>query len=145
MIVFDLKCAGGHVFEAWFGSSGDFEAQQARGLVACPLCGADRVETAVMAPAVAAKGNRATLPGDSVATGGGGAPSLAKLLAMQRAMEAQSEWVGERFAAEARAMHEAGEVRAVHGEATLAEAKALAADGVPVMPLPFTPLAKSDA
>lgn len=151
MIVFDLKCAHGHVFEAWFGSTGDFEAQQARGLVACPLCGVDRVEKAVMAPAVAAKGNRATPPGDKVAAGekgaagADGAAALAKLLAMQRAMEAQSEWVGGRFAAEARAMHEAGEVRAVHGEATLAEAKALAADGVPVMPLPFTPLAKSDA
>lgn len=108
MIVFDLKCAGGHVFEAWFGSSGDFEAQQARGLVACPLCGADKVEKAVMAPAVAAKGNRTSGPGDTVLAGGDNAPALAKLLAMQRAMEAQSEWVGGRFAAEARAMHKAG-------------------------------------
>ena len=34
MIVFDLKCSNqGHVFEAWFGSSGDYEAQQARGLI----------------------------------------------------------------------------------------------------------------
>lgn len=138
MIVFDLKCSDGHVFEAWFGSSGDFEAQQARELVACPLCGVQAVEKAVMAPAVAAKGNRAA----SVETKTG---DMAQIMAMQRAMEARSEWVGGRFAAEARALHEAGDTRAVHGEATIEEAKALVAEGVPVLPLPFTPLAKSDA
>ncbi|MBC8095157.1 MAG: DUF1178 family protein [Akkermansiaceae bacterium] len=36
MIIFDLKCAPlGHVFEAWFASSEDYEAQAARGLVVC--------------------------------------------------------------------------------------------------------------
>lgn len=138
MIVFDLKCAGDHVFEAWFGSTGDFEAQRERGLVACPLCGVQAVEKAVMAPAVAAKGNR-SVPSEARSR------DMTQLLTMQRAMEAKSEWVGGRFATEARALHEAGDVRAVHGEATLAEAQALVADGVPVLPLPFTPLAKSDA
>ena len=29
MIIFDLRCApGGHVFEAWFGSGEDYEAQK---------------------------------------------------------------------------------------------------------------------
>ncbi|HVJ02972.1 MAG TPA: DUF1178 family protein, partial [Sphingomonas sp.] len=28
MIVFDLKCGAGHVFEAWFGSSAAYEAQR---------------------------------------------------------------------------------------------------------------------
>ena len=55
MIVFDLRCSPeGHVFEAWFGSSDDYDSQQARGLVQCPLCGAGEVEKAVMAPRVAA-------------------------------------------------------------------------------------------
>ena len=139
MIVFDLKCAGGHVFEAWFGSSEDYEGQSARGLVACPLCGDADVSKAVMAPAVAAKGNRRS----------GEMPVMAdasvRLLAMQRAMEAQSDWVGRHFADEARALHESGAMRPIHGEATLAEARALVEDGVPIMPLPFTPLAKSDA
>jgi hypothetical protein len=39
MIVFDLRCGAGHVFEAWFGSNADWEAQRASGQVACPLCG----------------------------------------------------------------------------------------------------------
>ena len=60
MIIFDLKCAPqGHVFEAWFGSSDDYEAQSARGLVACPICGAGEVgEGADGARASAAKGNQ---------------------------------------------------------------------------------------
>ena len=47
MIVFDLKCSPqGHVFEAWFGSTEDYESQRARGLVACPLCETLSVEKA---------------------------------------------------------------------------------------------------
>ena len=59
MIVFDLRCGAGHVFETWFGTSEDYEDQRGRGLVICPLCGDTQVGKAVMAPAVAAKGNQA--------------------------------------------------------------------------------------
>jgi hypothetical protein len=49
-----------------------------------------------------------------------------------------SRWVGDRFAETARAMH-SGEIEPeqVHGQATLADAKALADEGVPVAPLPL--------
>ncbi|MGE0180398.1 MAG: DUF1178 family protein [Sphingomonas sp.] len=131
MIVFDLVCEDkGHVFEAWFGSSADYEAQRARGLVSCPICGA-AADKAPMAPRVAAKGNSA--------------PSAAEVKAMmeglasaQKHMLANSEHVGDRFPDEARAIHLGEtEARAIHGRATLAEAKDLADEGVPVAPLPF--------
>ena len=142
MIIFDLKCApAGHVFEAWFGSSEDYETQRARGLVSCPLCGAGEVEKAVMAPNVAPKGNR---------SGGAPAPELfsgepesvkamlAAAAALQRRMLENSESVGDRFADEARAIHLGeAEARAIHGRATRAEAAALIGEGVPVAPLPF--------
>jgi hypothetical protein len=132
MIVFDLACGGGHVFEAWFGSSGDFERQCDNGLIACPLCDDTRIAKALMAPAVAAKGNRRA---DTNA-----------LLHAQRAFEAGSDYVGGDFAARARALHDdPAAVRPIHGEATLAEAAALHADGIPVLPLPFRPLARADA
>ena len=38
MISFDLKCGLGHVFEAWFKSSGAYEEQRNSGLIGCPLC-----------------------------------------------------------------------------------------------------------
>ena len=45
MIVFDLRCdPQGHVFEAWFGSTSDYEDQRERGLVSCPLCGSEQVD-----------------------------------------------------------------------------------------------------
>lgn len=142
MIVFDLKCGHGHVFEAWFGSSEDYDVQLARGLVNCPLCGAQDIQKAVMAPAIAAKANQREIRN---AAAGRETADMATLLAAQRALEAQSDWVGPRFATEARARHEAGNARPVHGEASLSEVKSLLEDGVSVVPLPFSPLAKSDA
>ena len=50
MIVFDLKCSAGHRFEAWFRDSDTFTAQAAAGEVACPVCGDQKVEKALMAP-----------------------------------------------------------------------------------------------
>ncbi len=133
MIVFDLRCGAGHVFEAWFGSSADWEVQRDAGQVACPLCGDGTVVKAAMAPAVPAKGNAR----------GDGAPAAIK--AAIRALAAEqaralkgSTWVGDQFATRARSMHAGAEAHAtIHGQATLADAKALVADGVPVAPLPL--------
>lgn len=139
MIVFDLVCTGAHRFEAWFGSGSDFDDQKARGLLSCPFCGSTQVDKAAMAPAVPAKSNQATRaarPNDDPA---------ARLLALQRALEDQSDYVGSRFAEEARAIHAAGEQRCIHGEASLADVKSLHDDGIPLLPLPFRPRAGSDA
>jgi hypothetical protein len=143
VIIFDLRCAPqGHVFEGWFGSSADYEEQQARGLVSCPICGSLEVAKAVMAPAVGAKGNRSAPSAGGPDLFSGDPESvktmLAALAAEQKRMLAASEHVGERFAAEARAIHLGdSEARAIHGRATRAEAESLIEDGVPVAPLPF--------
>ncbi|MEM8800137.1 MAG: DUF1178 family protein [Pseudomonadota bacterium] len=56
MIVFDLKCGDGHVFEGWFRSSSDFEDQRERGLLVCPSCGKGEIIKAPMAPRIAKHG-----------------------------------------------------------------------------------------
>ncbi len=161
MIVFDLKCSHAHIFEAWFGSSADYEGQNERGLIACPACGDTGITKAVMAPAVAAKGNRAgnrgtggstTASADDdcaaalTATPAARDDGFGALLAAQRRMEAASDYVGSNFAARARAIHEGTEAAAgIYGEATGAEAAALIRDGIAVLPLPFRPLIRSDA
>lgn len=154
MIVFDLQCGdGGHVFEAWFGSTADYEAQRARGLVECPICGSAAIDKAVMAPRVGAKGNSRSnirLPdapshSDAPVPMASGETSAAAMKAMLRALaEAQkkalegSDYVGHRFAEEARAIHEGdSEDRAIHGQATPEEARALIEDGIQVAPLPL--------
>jgi hypothetical protein len=134
MIVFDLKCsAQGHVFEAWFGSNEDFEDQQARGLVSCPVCGGADVAKAPMAPRVAAKGNRSNDPSPAAMK-----KMLAEMAGLQKKMLENSEHVGDRFPDEARAIHLGeAEARAIHGRATREDAQSLADDGIPVAPLPF--------
>jgi hypothetical protein len=122
MIVFDLQCAAGcGAFEAWFRSSDDYAEQLAGGLVECPVCESTDIGKAPMAPRVPRKGL--------------GNP-LAKLAAMQAELLKDSRWVGDNFVETARAMH-CGEIVAeqVHGNATVEQAKSLAEEGVPVVPL----------
>ncbi len=145
MIVFDLQCAdSGHVFEAWFGSSADYEEQCERGLVECPICGSKAVGKAVMAPAVSAKGNRqsersAVLPVTNSASDPARMKELLGKLAKEQARALEnSDYVGKQFASEARAMHEGEQdERPIHGEASLEQAQSLFEDGVPVAPLPL--------
>lgn len=141
MIVFDLQCNAGHVFEIWFGSSQDYEAQKARGLIACPYCGGTDVKKAVMAPRVAAKRNRESDgPQQALALqeAGGVKEMLAALAVAQRKLLEKSTYVGGRFAEEARAIHHGEkDERPIHGKASPQEARQLMEEGVPVAPLPF--------
>ncbi len=152
MIVFDLRCPQSHVFEAWFGSGAAYEDQRARGLLACPVCGDAEIVKAAMAPNVGAKGNtRAAIVAtpQSAPSQTDAPPSPEALKAALHALAtaqaqalAKSQWVGRAFADTARAMHE-GQVASapIHGETTIAEAKALIDEGVPVaaLPLPIVP------
>jgi hypothetical protein len=151
MIVFDLACTLGHRFEGWFGSSADYEDQRARGLLACPTCGLSDVTKAPMAPAVPAKGNTKgeVLPADTRPMANTPMPpevqqALRQLAKAQAEALKNSTWVGDRFAEETRKMHYGERDEApIHGQASLAEAKALIEEGVPVAPLPF-PVAPPD-
>ena len=152
MIVFDLCCAaGGHRFEAWFASSDSFADQQARGLIACPVCGDAEVKKAVMAPRVGAKSNQAApVPAAPPANAAEPSPELvrkllAEIAAKQAEMLPQSRWVGRDFAAAARAMHEGRAAEdLIHGQASPQEAQALHDDGIAAMPL-LVPIAPPDA
>lgn len=153
MIVFDLQCTHGHKFEAWFGSSRDYEDQQLRGLVSCPLCNDPIVEKAVMAPAVGAKGNQRDVRAPVADAGGKMARSVATMDAADQArledvlhqlaeVQAQllekSAWVGDGFADKARAMHYGDAPHeSIHGTTNLEEAQALLEEGIAVAPLPI--------
>ena len=106
MIVFDLRCEdSGDIFEAWFESGADYERQRARGLVQCPVCQSQQVTKAPMAPRVPAKSSAET--------------ALARVAALQSEMLKNSEWVGDRFADEARAIHTGdSKARPVHASAS---------------------------
>jgi hypothetical protein len=138
MIRYALKCDRDHGFESWFKSAGAYDALKSAGQVVCPECGSASVEKALMAPAVPAKSAQTALSAPA-------SKKEAALAELRRHVEANSEYVGMNFAAEARKMHDGQtEARSIYGEARLDEAKRLIEDGVPVAPLPFTPREKTN-
>lgn len=142
MIVFDLRCAGAHVFEAWFGSSAAYEDQRARGLLSCPMCGDVDIAKAAMAPSVPTKGNARSPSTDVPPSPAAVKAALTTLARAQTELLAKSQWVGRSFADRARAMHHGEEPAGpIHGQATLSEAKALVEDGIGIaaLPLPVVP------
>ncbi|WP_133365405.1 DUF1178 family protein [Qipengyuania sediminis] len=140
MIVFQLSCGNAHSFEGWFASSDDYADQQARGLLACPVCENAAVTKAPMAPAVPAKANRTSADGRAALANRSWPPEVreavqALAMAQAKALE-RSEWVGDRFAEDVRSMHY-GEIeeKQVHGRASRDDALALLKEGIAVAPL----------
>jgi hypothetical protein len=136
MIRYALACDQAHEFEAWFGSSTDYDGQVERGLVECPFCGSTGVRKQIMAPSVA--GTKRTAAPDAAAK--------MQTMMMQAAREVRAhveenfDYVGDAFAREARDIHEGrSEKREIYGEATPADIKKLKDDGVPCAPLPSVP------
>lgn len=149
MIRFALKCDNDHSFESWFQSSDAFDGLRAAGLVTCPLCQSARVSKTLMAPRVrpsrkAATGVRAPQPAQPV-TNTPDAKLVEAIRALRAHIEENSDYVGENFVREARAMHD-GETphRPIHGEARADEARKLIEDGIPTLPLPFIPRQKTN-
>ncbi len=128
MIRYALECIGEHRFEAWFSDSDAYEKQRKRGQVECPQCGSRKVQKQIMAPAVSGTKRKAELVEAMAARVAG---------EVRRHIADTHEFVGEKFASEARAMH-AGEkdVRPVWGEVSPKVARELHDEGVPAMPLP---------
>ena len=130
MILFTLRCASGHEFEAWFRDGEGFEAQQSAAEITCPHCGDSHVEKAVMAPNIGRSRNR-TPPVSP-------AQMRAALLELRRQVETHCDYVGPRFAEEARKIHYGeADAHAIYGEATPGESEALAEEGIEFGRIPW--------
>jgi len=146
MIRYRLRCDSGHEFEAWFASSAGYDAQAERGLLSCAACGTAKVEKALMAPNVAkpSEGARAdttpVVPTKHPVAGQLPAPMREMLKKIREHVRETSDYVGDRFAEEARRIHyDESEARGIYGEATPAEARALHEEGIEVHALPSLP------
>ena len=143
MIVFDLRCALGHRFEGWFGSSDEFAAQSGQGLLACPSCGSDRVERVPSATRInvgAAAPPPAPKPEASLE--GKDPMAIAQILYARLVDEmlSKSEDVGAAFPEQARRIHyEEAPARAIRGQATPEEHAELVDEGIPVLRIPVPP------
>jgi hypothetical protein len=160
MIRYQLICDKGHAFDGWFSASATFDEQQEAGQLECPSCGSSHVAKALMTPAVPAKAKarakdrakaRARASGESMAEGGRKTqavfqadPKEAELRTALRKLRehvtANADYVGDRFAEEARKIHyKEAESRGIYGEASADEVKSLREEGIEFHPLPVLP------
>ncbi len=153
MIRYRLRCGNGHEFEAWFASSTAYETQEAEGHLACPNCARTDIERAIMAPQIATARKDSATPAianenapakTALHAGGADAQRFQVLMREMRTLRdkilEKSEYVGPRFAEEARRIHhEETPDRAIHGEATPEEIHELSDEGIDVMPVPRLP------
>ena len=169
MIRYIVRCEAGHEFEGWYRDSKTYETLQAAGAISCPVCGSVEVRRAPMAPALSGtkatqrRGPPPTEPvGDSAADSAEPAAPPAPVSAedakrihvmgkireamveMRRHVESNADYVGPKFADEARKIHY-GETqqRSIYGEATDAESDALRDEGIEFGRIPWVP--KTDA
>ncbi len=161
MILFDIKCSAGHIFEAWFQNNDAYEKQVASDLVECPLCGCTKTSKSLMAPSIPTKGNAAEVldtvcsdehPDHQVMVSAHSDPNNEvssedvkraldhmhnTMVKFRRQIEKSCEYVGNNFAEEARKIHYGdSEKRGIYGETTLRETEELIEEGIDILPVP---------
>ena len=166
MILFDLKCDSGHVFEAWFSDSGSYDTQAQEGEIICPLCGDAEISKAPMAPRLAGTGTPTydvtdrEGPADSLLPTGPCAGDCSqpeagvdlseekvyelvrevagKVVELRSHIETECDYVGEEFPEEARKIHYGeAEERGIYGEATETQVEELVEEGIEFFRIPW--------
>ena len=138
MIRYRLACPDAHEFEAWFASSEVFDRQIEERDVSCPLCGRSDVAKALMAPSLSTARKRESV---KVAAAHPDQKKIVETLrAVRQQLTANADYVGNRFAEEARKIHyEEVEKRGIYGEATPDDVRGLHEEGIEFHPLPVLP------
>lgn len=144
MILYQLKCSGGHEFEAWFRDSAAYDEQALGGDINCPQCSDTNVSKAIMAPNITPSRTKAP-----VAAGDSKAEERALEVAekileavdnLRQDVEKNFDNVGDEFASEARRIHYGeAEERGIYGQATDEETIELDEEGIEVYRLPGRP------
>lgn len=137
MIRFALVCSQAHEFEGWFRDNADFDKQQKHNMVSCPVCETQSVGKALMAPSISTGRTPEKI---TLAMGDEQRRMMSEMRAMTQKIKAGADYVGDKFADEARKIHDGDiEPRGIYGEATNEEARALIEEGIDFMPLPSFP------
>lgn len=131
MIVFDLECSKGHVFEAWFNNTQSFEQQQAKKMISCPFCNNTSVRKVISPVAMkTASQTCAKADMDSIDYG-----RLAKEIVEY--IDKNFDDVGPDFAKEALKMHyNVSRKRNIKGSATGDEEEMLKEEGIEFFKVP---------
>jgi hypothetical protein len=160
MILFDIKCSDGHIFEAWFQNNEAYEQQIDNDLVECPLCGCTKTSKSLMSPNISAKGeiireayqseqdsedHKVTVSAHSNSSKEVSSDDVKRALdhmhntmsKFRRQVEKSCEYVGDDFADEARKIHAGeSEKRGIYGETTISQTEELLEEGIDILPVP---------
>ncbi len=141
MILYQLKCQKDHQFETWFKDGQTCDKQLSRKSVECPVCGTKSVSKALMAPRIGGQDKERAAEREMAVT----ASELKRQLAEIRSkVEENCDYVGDRFAEEARKIHY-GETdpRGIYGQASDDDFQELNDEGIEIARIPWLP--RSDA
>ena len=147
MILYELRCSADHVFRGWFKDSAAFDEQAAAGEILCPVCGNASVAKAPMAPRIAKggddggdRGGEGPDPAPQTYTNTQAAEMRRMLTELRSHVEENSDYVGDKFAEEARKIHYGEtEERNIYGEATEDQAEELTEEGIKIGRIPWLP------
>jgi hypothetical protein len=132
MIVYDLECSNGHLFEGWFEDNGSFETQLRDKMISCPVCNVDGISRKLSTFAIR---SASCEKAPSVKAGELELAVFKKHLA--DFVNRNFDNVGSGFATEALKMHYgASEPRNIRGVTTTEEEKMLKSEGVEFIKLP---------
>ena len=135
MILYDLSCEHKHIFEAWFASSKQYEEQQKKNLINCPICNSNKVKKALMAPKL--KGTKKT-DNQSSQKALNNEKFYKKLKKLKKFIEKNTVDVGKNFTEEAKKIYYGEtESRPIRGETTKQQAEELLDEGIPIARLPW--------
>jgi len=139
MIVFNLTCSNDHSFEGWFSSAADFDRQQQKTQLNCPLCGSTDVNKGLHAPYINS-GSAPQLPKRKEAPRDASGQYINIADEVTKAIElllANTEDVDNEFPEEARKIHyqEAPE-RKIRGNASREEVEEMREEGIEVVAVP---------
>ncbi len=136
MIIFDLACGCGCLFEGWFQSHGDFLSQQQAHLLVCPACGDHRIRKLLSPVASLRTGD---MSGLEMQTAAGQQRQAAEFLYnLSKFVEKNFEDVGPRLAEETLKMQfGAKALRNIRGLATDEEEKLLKSKGIELLKVPI--------
>ena len=133
MIRYTLKCNKGHQFDSWFSDSEAFEQLKKNGHLECAICSSKEVEKSLMVPSinpVSDEKHKTLISAQSEIE--------KEIRNLKHKIKTTATDVGENFSTEARAMHYGEkEEKPIIGKASLDEAKDLAEEGIPFIPLPW--------
>ncbi len=131
MIKYKLSCECKHTFDSWFSSSLDYEKLRRLKHISCPKCNSKKIKKSIMMPQLKTKSNK-------IAVSKKEKNFQKKLNKLQEFVEKNCEYVGEKFAQEARNIHyDKKKSKGIYGKATPEQTNELIEEGIDVATIPW--------